>query len=562
VSFIHSTTTSSCVLGRWNRARRVGVSTVALAAAALLSPNLLLAQPSYNGVQINTDGVGLNIPDDAANEPSWALSPIDPNVMVVGWRQFDTITSSVRFAGFAYSDDGGATWTNGGVLEPPPPDPTTQQSDPVMAVDAAGSFFYNSLCFGGPNGYSEVVYRSDDGGANWGIPTYVSPLGRGGDKNWYEIDRVPGNAGNHYCIWGNSSIYFTRSLDEGVTWSDTITLSRRRDKGNCLLSYIGIGAEGEVYTGWWNYSNDYVAIRKSVNAKDPLATPTFTDEIELDFGAWAWELPVNPAGGASPVWVEVDTTPGPRNGWVYVVSSAVKDGDPCDVYFARSTDGGLTFTDPVRINDDPVGNDHLQWMAAMSVSPTGRIDVTWFDTRDDAGKTWSRLYYTYSYDGGDTWAASRPLSDSFDPLVGWPQQQKIGDYFQSKSDDNSAMIVYPATFNGEQDLYFVRAFPCELEVSPLTAGQSATFTVTGARPNAPVGLAYSRVGAGSTYVASILTTLGIKSPIPFGPVKTTNSNGEAVWNLFVPSNAGGQDVWIQAAQYQNASQVVATTISN
>jgi len=47
-----------------------------------------------SGVQINTDADGRNIIGDAANEPSFAVSPIDPNVMVVGWRQFDTINST------------------------------------------------------------------------------------------------------------------------------------------------------------------------------------------------------------------------------------------------------------------------------------------------------------------------------------------------------------------------------------------------------------------------------------------------------------------------------------
>ncbi|NOG53457.1 MAG: hypothetical protein HND57_03885 [Planctomycetes bacterium] len=59
----------------------------------------LLAQS--NGIQINTDADGYNILNDAANEPSFAISPIDPDVIVVGWRQFNTISSDVRYAGCA-----------------------------------------------------------------------------------------------------------------------------------------------------------------------------------------------------------------------------------------------------------------------------------------------------------------------------------------------------------------------------------------------------------------------------------------------------------------------------
>ena len=127
-----------------------------------------------------------------------------------------------------------------------------------------------------------------------------------------------------------------------------------------------------------------------------------------------------------------------------------------DVHFARSLDGGLTFEPPIRINDDPVGTDAWQWFGTMSVAPNGRIDVVWNDTRADPGGFDSELYYAFSEDGGLTWSANEPLSPSFDPHLGWPQQNKIGDYYDMVSDAAGADLAYAATFNGEQDVYYLR----------------------------------------------------------------------------------------------------------
>src|SRR6187402_3428205 len=61
--------------------------------------------------QVNVDSNGANITGDAANEPSIAVDPTNPNRMAIGWRQFDTISSNFRQAGVAYTTNGGQTWT-------------------------------------------------------------------------------------------------------------------------------------------------------------------------------------------------------------------------------------------------------------------------------------------------------------------------------------------------------------------------------------------------------------------------------------------------------------------
>jgi len=93
----------------------------------------------FVSVQVNVDEFGQNIPGDAANEPSIAVDPTDPNKIVIGWRQFDNVASNFRQAGWAYSHDAGQTWTFPGVL-----DPGQFRSDPVLDADAEGNFYYYS----------------------------------------------------------------------------------------------------------------------------------------------------------------------------------------------------------------------------------------------------------------------------------------------------------------------------------------------------------------------------------------------------------------------------------
>jgi len=135
-------------------------------------------------------------------------------------------------------------------------------------------------------------------------------------------------------------------------------------------------------------------------------------------------------------------------------------GDPADVMFSKSIDGGQTFSVGQRINTDP-GELAYQWFGTLSVAPNGRIDVVWLDTRDATPGTFdSVLYYSFSEDEGESWSPNTPISESFDPQIGYPGgQTKIGDYFDMVSDNNYAHLSWANTFTGGQDVYYTRINP-------------------------------------------------------------------------------------------------------
>ena len=399
------------------------------------------------GVQVNVDETGANIEGDAANEPSIAVDPTAPNRITIGWRQFDNVQSNFRQAGWAYSDDGGRTWTFPGVIEP-----GIFRSDPVLDADADGNFYYMSLTIVG-NDFVCDLFKSQDGGVSWddGVPAF------GGDKEWIGIDRTDGiGRGNIYHIWSPffscCDGFFTRSTDGGQSFMEPMVLP-----ADLFWGTVSVGPDGALYICGLDNSFTPALVRSS-NAQDPKQKPFFELTSNVDLGGSIVQGGgPNPAGLLGQMWVATDHSRGPTHGNVYVLASVDPPGpDPLDVMFAASSDGGLSWTKPVRVNDDPPQNNAWQWFGTMSVAPDGRIDVIFNDTRNSGVDNVSELFYASSADGGANWSANIAVSPPFDSHVGWPNQNKIGDYYDMVSDRAGAHVAYATTFNNEQDVYYLR----------------------------------------------------------------------------------------------------------
>ncbi|UCC30236.1 MAG: hypothetical protein JSU86_18805 [Phycisphaerales bacterium] len=421
------------------------------------SPARVWVRGAYSSIQVNVDTFGNNIIGDAANEPSLAVDPTNPSRIAIGWRQFDTITSNFRQAGWAYSHDAGQTWTFPGVLEP-----YEFGSDPVLDFDADGRFYYYSLQpYRGPGEWACYMYRSDDGGVTWPQETYAW----GGDKGWFTIDRTDGiGRGNIYCAWSINAaccgpLVFNRSTNGGQIFSYPIGIPQSPRFGT-----LTVGPAGELYVVGYSGTFDNFIVARSTNAQDPLAIPVWDQVTSVDLGgSLAMSTGPNPAGLLGQLWIASDHSNGLYHGNLYVLGSVDPAGyDPLDIHFARSTNGGLTWSEPVRVNDDATDNGAWQWFGTMSVAPNGRIDVIWNDTRGDVSGRFSELYYSFSLDGGLTWAENVPLSQPFDHHLGYPEQDKLGDYYDMVSENFGVGIAYAATFNLEQDVYYLRigGFDC------------------------------------------------------------------------------------------------------
>jgi len=420
-------------------------------ATAGLPPQLESAQGvvpfgPYVSVQVNVNALQNNIVGDAANEPTIAVNPANPDQIVIAWRQFDTQTdpNAFRQAGIGYSHNRGQTWTKFTL------DPGHFRSDPVLGADAAGRFFLSSY-----DGSTVDVWRSLDGGVNWTIAP-----GFGGDKEWMAVDeRASGTGAGH--IYENWNVQFsccppadfTRSINNGASFQSPIALPLPSMKWGTLDT----GSDGTLYLAGATLDASGHLFTKSTNAKNPAVTPTFDAIRSVNLGGQTVGGGINPAGLLGQVWIAVDNSTGATSGNLYIAGTVNNLGDTnaTNVRFIRSTDGGQTWSQAVLVNDDPASGAY-HWFGTMSVAPNGRIDVIWNDTRNDPGNFMTQVYYSFSINGGRNWAANVPLTPAWNPGVGYPNQNKIGDYYHMVSDNGGARLAYAATFNGEEDVYYLR----------------------------------------------------------------------------------------------------------
>jgi len=208
--------------------------------AVATSPGLISQFGPYTSYQVNVNASGNNIVGDAANEPSICVDPTNGNKMSIGWRQFDSVSSNFRQAGFAHTTNGGRTWITPGVLQR-----NIFRSDPVLNSDSAGRFFYLSLL----GNFFDDLWRSLNGGQSW---TNIA-LADGGDKQWFTIDNTNSTGhGFQYQFWstdGNNygGRQFTRSINGGLTWMNPINIPNSPAWGT-----LDVDSNGNLFIGGVN----------------------------------------------------------------------------------------------------------------------------------------------------------------------------------------------------------------------------------------------------------------------------------------------------------------------
>ncbi|MEM1966392.1 MAG: hypothetical protein QXO86_00760 [Nitrososphaerota archaeon] len=226
---------------------------------------------------------------------------------------------------------------------------------------------------------------------------------------------------------------------------------------------------------------------------------------------------------------------GPQ-GEVYIVAvgrPADKQLDDGDVFFVRSLDGGVTWSQPKRLNDDETSR--LQFFPAIAVDPNGIIHVMWGDMRDDPVETKYHIYYTKSDDRGETWGFEIPelaqrfgstrVSDSYsNPNFGFPRGAFIGDYFAIKATSSDVYMVWADCRLGEfaglnQKIAFVRRRAItapSIFVSPPSgvAGRDVTVVGSNFQPDTNIYIelsgsviAYTKTDEEGAFTARIFTPL-------------------------------------------------------
>ncbi len=308
----------------------------------------------------------------------------------------------------------------------PTPDPRNLvQGDDVVVFSHDGVAYHVHLSFDGirlarpvraENGM--IVNVSKDGGNTWTDGTaainHINTVIPFEDKPGIVVDNAPGSRakGNVYLAWTRfdvygsanpehrSQIYFTRSTDQGQTFSMPFRISDTGgdcvDSDNTVEGAVpAVGPKGEVYIVWAGPLG--LVFDKSLDGGLTFGKDKAIGEIP---GGWDFAVDGLDRANGMPV-TGVDLSNGPNKGTLYVNWIDARNGDP-DVFVMSSRDGGDTWGAPVRVNDDPLKNGKAQFFTWMAVDPAdGSVNIIFYDRRDTSG-TQTRLTLARSVDGGRT----------------------------------------------------------------------------------------------------------------------------------------------------------------
>lgn len=264
----------------------------------------------------------------------------------------------------------------------------------------------------GEGGFACKAYASTDGGSTWTASAFPEQLefggadpavgfGLQGTAYFSALAFVKDDKGNR-----RGGLFFYRSEDGGKTWHKPFNLGYSYDHEVMTVDHTFGKYSGRIYLSvLWGYPEYKVGVFRSDDDGR-----TFTGPVEAASGKGI--LGINTAKDI--VVLSDGTLVLPYVDFEYDPAKA-KNSHSGNLWAVSSTDGGVTFSQPVKImtqefNKDPKGPG-FQTSAAVAVDPSDahqdRIYVVWTDYRTHA----YRLLFTYSKDRGKTWSSPKEIGD-------------------------------------------------------------------------------------------------------------------------------------------------------
>ncbi len=367
----------------------------------------------YQNVRISSPGY--NTPE----EVSIAINPSNPLNLAAG--------ANINF--YYYSTDGGYNWTQGTLTSK-----YGVWGDPVLMFDANNNLYFVHLSYPASPGYwidRIVVQKSTNGGQSWnsGVGIGFNPPTRVQDKAWIATDMTNSPYRNNlYLAWtqfddygsslstDSSRLLFSRSTDAGATWSTPVRFSDRAgdcvDEDNTVEGAVPtVGPNGEVYTSWSGPLG--IMFDKSTDGGLTWGTDIF---VTSQPGGWDFGISGIYRANGMPV-TACDVSNSPYRGTIYVQWSDQRNGaSNTDIFIIKSTDGGQTWGNVIKVNDD-IGT-RQQFFSWMTIDQTtGNLYVCFYDRRNTTGDA-TDFYVAKSSDGGETFTNFKVSSSSFTPNSG------------------------------------------------------------------------------------------------------------------------------------------------
>lgn len=347
-------------------------------------------------------------------EVSIAINPANPLNLAAG--------ANIRY--YYYSTDGGNTWTEGQLSST-----LGVWGDPCLIFDMSGNLYFGHLSNPQNGSWIDriVVQKSTDGGMAWndGVGVGLNPP-KEQDKEWICVDETNSPYYNNlYMSWtefdsyGSSSsndssrILFSRSTDAGITWSAPVRISDVG--GDCIDSdntvegaVPAVGPNGEVYLSWSGPLG--IMFDKSSDGG-----VTFGQDIYVTDQPGGWDFDVSGIYRCNGLPITAcDVSGSPYTGNIYIAWSDQRNGlQDTDVYLIKSGDGGNTWGNVIRVNDDNTPRQQFfTWMTVDQV--TGTVYFVFYDRRNTTGND-TEVYVAKSTDGGESFTNFKVSQSAFTP---------------------------------------------------------------------------------------------------------------------------------------------------
>lgn len=455
-------------MGYWRKMAEMGYVEIA--------PFIPVEKAIYTGSRINSRSVRTedspDVPVTSENstqsENSVFVNPNDNQNVLQSNNSTTNPVGTLYGANDFYTFDGGETW--GGELEGAG---GTNSGDPAAAISSDGTYYVGYI----HENLSQGVSYSTDQGQTW---TAVQCAGGGYilDKNHLWVDNSPSSTynGHIYSAWTNfqggandSRIEIVRSTDGGLTYSSPLNISGAAAGGSHDQGVnINTGPDGQVYAVWAIYDSwpaDETALGFARSYDGGVTFEPATRILANIRGIRTTETSKNHRVNSFPS-MAVDISNGPDEGTIYIVWPNIgvpgeNIGPDIDVYMIKSADEGETWSDPVRVNQDPAGlgkEHYFPWITCDQ--EYGTLSVIFYDDRN-VESSQCEVFCAVSSDDGETWEDFKVSDVSFTPApIPGLAGGYMGDYLGISCNDR---MVYPVW--SDNRLGYVMAF-----VSPFMTG--------------------------------------------------------------------------------------------
>jgi hypothetical protein len=385
-----------------------------------------------------------NVLIDSINDPNEVAIAIDfkkPNFLVAG-ANLNNVYSS---------NDTGKTWKKDILVSK-----YTVYGDPCIINDYKGNFYYFHLSdFKNGTWIDRIVaQKSGNKGKKWKLDTFMGlNLKKAQDKEWAVVDPVTGNI---YVTWtqfdkyeskskdDRSLILFSKSVNEGKTWSEPLVLSKFA--GDCLdddntvegaVPCVGLG--GEINVAWAGPKG--LVFNQSKNQGQ-----SWLDEEKMvcDIpNGWNYDIDSIFRCNGLPI-TACDVSQSKYKGTIYINWSDQRNGvNNTDIWLVKSLDNGKSWSKPIRVNDD--NSTTQQFMSWFTIDQSnGRLYCLFYDRRNYSDAQ-TDVFLAYSDDAGEHFKNIKINEKPFFPS----KNVFFGDYINIVAHNNIVRPIWMSLHNNK-----------------------------------------------------------------------------------------------------------------